>query len=101
MKTSRTFVFITIALCIGFLAAKWSQAQPTAKTSNRESTTNTDLAFHELESLFSYLQDTKQTNALQQINDYLFSSAALQKSADLSETVTILQYLRDGRTNEV
>jgi hypothetical protein len=101
MKTSRTISLVAIALCIGFLAARWSQAQPAAKTPTRQSSTNDDIAFHELESLFSYLEDTKQTNVIQQINDVFHSSLLSQKSVDLKLTVTILQYLRDGRTNEV
>ena len=59
------------------------------------------IASQQLESLVSYLQDTKQTNALKQLNDALIYSDALRVSINLATTVSILQGLRDGQTNEV
>jgi hypothetical protein len=57
-------------------------------------------ALQRLESFVTYLQDSKQTNILQQFNDYMNASLASRHYADLGATLNILQRLRDGRTNE-
>jgi hypothetical protein len=100
MKTAFTFTLLGMALCIGFLAARWSEAEPAGKTPSQELTTNDDLAVKEYESLVNYLSDTKQTNALKQLNDCLSDSRALQHAANVSVTLSILKGLRNGRTNQ-
>lgn len=100
MKTAQTFALLGLALGIGFLAARWSQAEPAAKPSSQQSATNDDLAFAGYMSLVNYLHDTKQTNALNQLNDFLSNSRALQHVANVSVTVSILKGLRNGRTNQ-
>jgi hypothetical protein len=100
MKTAFTFTLLGLALGIGFLAARWSQAEPAAKTSSQRLTTNDDIAFEEYKSLVNYLRDTKQTNALKQLNDFLADSRAEQHAANVSVTVSILKGLRNGRTSQ-
>ena len=100
MKTAHTFALLGLALGIGFLAARWSEAEPAAKPSSQKLTTNDDIAVKEFESLVNYLQDTKQTNALKQLNDFLADSRASQHAANVSVTVSILKGLRNGRTNQ-
>jgi len=95
MKTKRLFIFLVLALCIVF-AVRWSRANPVHETSDKD-----DLAIQEFESLENYLNDTHQTNALRQLDDILVNERAMQADVDLSRTVTILQALRDGKTNEV
>src|SRR6185312_12770029 len=100
MKTTYTFSFVAIALCIGFFAAHWSQAQST-NASVTKPTTNDDIYIQELESLENYLNDSKQTNALKQLNHILSYDRAMQQAYDMAITVSILQGLREGKTNEV
>jgi hypothetical protein len=47
-----------------------------------------------------HLQDTKQTNLLQEFGDYSNASLASRQCAELGVTLAILQRLREGRTNE-
>ena len=96
MKTERIFTFIVLALCIALLAARGSRANPAHETSG-----NDDLYIQELDSLENFLNDTGQTNALRQLNHILAHNRAMQDDVDLSLTVTILQGLRDGKTNEM
>jgi hypothetical protein len=96
MKTARAFTLLVIALLVGFLAARWSQAKPVGGTSDQR-----DINIAELVSLENYLQDSKQTNALKQLNDILADNRAWHDSADLAVTVSILQGLREGQTNQV
>src|SRR5713101_6663863 len=70
MKTPRSFAFITAALIIGFLAIRWGAAQPARQLPPDEPKTDYAFGLRELESFVSYLQDTKQTNALRRFNDY-------------------------------
>jgi hypothetical protein len=104
MKTAHTFALLGLALGIGFLAARWSQAEPAARTSSQKLTandaTNDDIAYEEYVSLVNYLQDTKQTNALKQLTDFLADARALQHAANVSVAVSILKGLRSGRTNQ-
>jgi hypothetical protein len=100
MKTARSVGFIAAALILGFLAARWCEAQPTREPSHSESKTDTAFGVRELEAFVSYLGDTKQTNTLRRFNDYSNASIVAQHSADLGVTVAILQRLRDGRRDE-
>ncbi len=100
MKTAFTFALLGLALGIGFLAARWSQAEPATRVSGQKLTANDDIAFEGYVSLVNYLRDTKQTNALKQLNDFLSDSRALQHAANVSVTVSILKGLRKGRTNQ-
>ncbi len=100
MKTPRSLAFITEALIIGFLAIRWGAAQPARQLPPDEPKTDYAFGLRELESFVSYLQDTKQTNALRRFNDYSNATIVSQHSADLGVTFAILQRLRDGRTNE-
>ena len=102
MIISRTVVLTVVALVIGFLAARWSFAQPAElppQTKNQTQTTT--YWFHQLESFVCYLNDTKQTNTLQRFNDYSNVSIVSRSSADLGVKLHILYALRSGRTNEV
>jgi hypothetical protein len=100
MKKSRAVALIVAALITGFVAARWCAAQPSNQPSSKEPENYDFGAMQQLESFMSYLQDTKQTNTLQQFSDYLNASLTLRQSADLGMTLTILQRLRDGRTNQ-
>src|SRR4051794_5292978 len=100
MKTPRAFALAAAALVVGFLAARWSVAQPSNQPSSKEPASYDFGAMQQLASFVSYLQDTKQTNVLQRFNDYSTASLASQHYADLSVTLAILQRLRDGRTNQ-
>ena len=100
MKTSRSFALVSAALVIGFLAARWSFAQP-GQPSSKESATDYYIGFHQLESFVAYLQDTKQTNALQRFYEYSNVTIASRSSADLGVRLHLLYQLRNGRTNEV
>ena len=51
-------------------------------------------------SLATHLHDTKQTNALQQLNDYFTASCATQNYIELANTLAVLQRLREGRTDQ-
>jgi len=99
MKTIAISIGIVAAFCLGFIVARWPRAESDVKISGAEVTTNDDIAFQEYESLVYYLQDTKQTNALKELNDFLNDERVLRLDADLSVTVAILQGLRDGKTN--
>ena len=101
MKTARTFILLATTLCIGFLAARWSEAQSVNSMSIKKSTITDGVDTQELESLENYLHDTKQTNALKQLNDILSANRAWERAADMSLTGSILQGLRNGKTNEV
>jgi hypothetical protein len=96
LKLPRYYTFIVLALCIAFFAARGSRANPVHETSGKD-----DLYIQELDSLQNYLNDTGQTNALRQLNHILAHNRAMQDDVDLSMTVTILQGLRDGKTNEM
>jgi len=99
MKASRAFALIVAAFGIGFLAARWRAEQPALQTSPNHSTTDPDLPLRQLNSLVSYLQNAKQTNALQQFTNYMNTSLSIQQTADIGLTLGTLQRLRDGRTN--
>jgi hypothetical protein len=99
MKAIGIFIGIAIAFCLGFLVARWPQVQPDAKPFGTELTTNDDIAIQEYESLVYHLQESNQTNALKELNDFLNDQRALQDDADLSKTVAILQGMRGGKTN--
>jgi hypothetical protein len=101
MKTTRLFILLIVALCIGFFAARWSEAQTANNTSAKKLTTSDDVDIQELESLENYLNDTHQTNALKQLNDILSDNRAWDRAADMSVTVGILRGLRNGKTDEV
>jgi hypothetical protein len=101
MKTTQTICLLAIALCIGFFAARWSQAQSTTNTSVSKPTTDDDAYMQEFLSLENYLNDSKQTNALKQLNDILSHNRAMERAVDMAITVPILQGLREGKTNEV
>jgi len=100
MKNKFIFLFIVIAFCVGFLAARWSQPQPADMKSGIEQTTN-EVALQQLASLITYLQDTKQTNALKNLNNATFYSEALHHYGDLMITASILKIWREGQTNEL
>lgn len=100
MKTSRVFVLTAVALVVGFIAARWSMAQPSQRPSSKESAPDNYVGLHQLESFVGYLQDTKQTNTLQRFNDYANATIVSQSSADLGVRLHILYELRRGRTNE-
>ena len=100
MKVSRVFTLIAFALVLGFLTARLSIAQPATPPPGNEPATD-NFALDELLSFTQYLQETRQTNALERFNRYSNASIMLQHSADLGVTLAILQRLRDGRTNEV
>jgi hypothetical protein len=99
MKTSRAFALAAAALAVGFFAARWCVAQPSAQQPAKEPSYDFG-ALQQLESFVTYLQDTKQTNILQRFNNYSNSSLASQQYAELGVTLAILQRLRDGRTNQ-
>ena len=94
----KPIVLVTMALAVGFFAARFSAAESQAQ--GKGFGVDTYVGLHQLESFVAYLQDTKQTNTLQRFFDYSNVTIASQNSADLGVTVGILQRLRDGRTNE-
>jgi hypothetical protein len=96
MKLERTITLVCLTFCIGFIAIRWSQAKPMRETSDRD-----DIHIQEFLSLENYLHDTRQTNALKQLNDILADDRAMNDAVDLSFTVEVLQSLRDGKTNEL
>jgi hypothetical protein len=67
MRTSRAFTFALAALVVGFFVARWFGTQP----SNSPPASYDFGTLQKLASFTDYLQDTKQTNALKQFNDYL------------------------------
>jgi len=97
MKTTRTFTLFAAALFVGFIVARWTEAQPaTAKPTAIE-----DIDVQELESLENYLYDTHQTNAVKQLNDILSDNRTWNRAVEMSITVRILRGLRNGKTDEV
>ena len=101
MKAAGIFVGIALAFGIGFLVAQRSHVHPNIMASAKEVATNDDIALQEYESFVDYLDDTKQTNALKELNDFLNDERASQHDADLAVTVTVLEALREGKTNAI
>lgn len=101
MKKTQTISLLAIALCIGFFAARWSQAQSTTNSSVTKPITNDDVYIQELESLENYLNDGKQTNALNQFFHIMAHDRAMERAVDMTITVSILRGFREGKTNEV
>lgn len=84
----------------GLLATRWGAAQSTNPASAKKTKTYDFGALEQMGSFCSYLQETKQTNALERFNVYAGASTASQQYADLGLTLAILERLRSGRTNE-
>ena len=100
MKTSRAFTLAAAALITGFLLARWCGAQPSNPPPSKEPAGYDFGAMQQLVSFVTYLEDTKQTNALQRFNDYCNASIASHHYTALGMNLIILQRLRDGRTNQ-
>lgn len=100
MNTSRAFALATLALVVGFLTARWCYAQPSNQPSKKGPESYDFGALQKYESFAAYLQDAKQTNILQQFNDYSNASLASQFGADLGMKLLVLQKLRDGHTDK-
>jgi hypothetical protein len=100
MKTTKTIILFGLAICVGFLIAQLCRAESTNKISNKETAYKEDVAMQELFSLYHYLKDTKQTNALKQLNDFLLYNDMQQRNFDLGLTGGILQKIREGNTDE-
>lgn len=100
MKTLRAIALAMAALAIGFLAARWCTAQPSNHVPAKAPDRYDFGAMQQLVSFLSYLKDTGQTNTLQRFNDYMNASLASRHNADLGIILSVLQRLRDGRTNE-
>lgn len=94
MKTSRTIALTVAALAIGFFAAQWCSAQPSKQSTNYDFG-----ALQQLESFVTYLEETKQTNTLHRFETYLNATMASQQYAFLGLNLSVLERLRDGRTN--
>ena len=60
----------------------------------------TNLAVEQLQILLADLNATKQTNAIEHLNQYLSAMITTQHSSDAGMTVAILERLRSGRTAE-
>lgn len=60
----------------------------------------TNLAVEQLQILLADLNATKQTNAIEHLNQYLSAMITTQHSSDGGMTVAILERLRSGRTAE-
>lgn len=99
MRTTRLLLLVILALG-GLLAARWGVAQSTNRASAGNTKTYDFGALEQMVSFCSYLQETKQTNALERFNVYAGASTASQQYADLGLTLAILERLRSGRTNE-
>ena len=62
MRTSRVLVLSILALGVGFVAARWSVAQPTGDSSRKRSDNDShNLWAAEVTRFVGHLQDTKQT----------------------------------------
>ena len=96
----RTFALVSLSLALGFLAARWCAAQLAPQSSSQKPKAYDFGALHQLESFVTHLQETRQTNNLQQFGDYLNASLASRDSADLGMTLAVLQSFREGRTND-
>jgi hypothetical protein len=100
MKTSRVFIFVAMALVLGFLATRWCFAQPADGSSNKQSKEDYYIGLNELTSFVNYLEETKQTNTLKRFNDYCNATIVSQHNANLGVRLHVLDHLRNGRTNE-
>jgi len=100
MKIAGILVVVAAAFGIGFLVAK-SEVSPDVKAFDFKTATNDDVSLQIYESLVYHLSDTKQTNALRDLNVFLDDQRTRQDGADLAVTVAVLQALRDGKTNEM
>ncbi len=100
MKTPRSIAVVAVALTIGFLAARWTTAQPAAPA-GKKPTTDVNMAMEQLESFVKYLSDTGQTNILERFNEYETASIIIRKSGEMGIKVHLLHALREGRTNDV
>jgi hypothetical protein len=77
MKICISF-FLILAITVGFLAGRWS-AKPTNQSLNKSiAAGQTNSLDDDLLVLFNNLQETKQTNNLKLLNDYMFESEALK-----------------------
>ena len=99
MKKSYIFAFASGALLFANFVARWCPAQTSEAPMKKEPATYDFGALQQLASFVSYLQETKQTNALQRFNDYMNASVASRDVADLGITLGVLQRLREGHTN--
>src|SRR5262252_6467206 len=97
MKPTRTFGLVSLSLALGFLAAHWCAAQSEHQSSSQKTKAYDFGALQQLESFVSHLEETRQTNNLQQFGDYLNASLASRDSADLGMTLAVLQSFREGR----
>ncbi|MDB6124383.1 MAG: hypothetical protein JWQ71_3376 [Pedosphaera sp.] len=97
MKTTRTFVLIATVFSVGLTAAWWCSAQ-SSTPAKKPVTGDSNPALDRLTALVSYLEASKQTNALKLFNEYSSTSIALQHAADMGATLHILKALREGRT---
>jgi hypothetical protein len=100
MKKLHVFVLVATALVIGFITAHWCDAQSPDQPANEKQAGYDFGTLQQLNSLMTYLEETKQTNTLQRFNNYLNTSLTLQNYSDLGVTLAVLQRLRDGRTNQ-
>jgi hypothetical protein len=101
MKKSRIFILLA-GLAIVLLAVRWSRAQAPSRPLK---VVVNGVEVHTLMSdqhnaLVGYLEAAGQTNALELLRQYRCSYSADLSSSELEDTVTVLQYLRDGQTGQ-
>jgi hypothetical protein len=95
-------IIVLVSSMFGLLALCWSRAQT---PSNQLRVTVNGIEIHTLMSdqhnaLVGYLEGTGQTNTLELLRQYRCAYSADLASSELGDTVAILQYLREGQTDQ-
>ena len=100
MRKSIAFIIAATFVLAGIAAASWRVAGSKDSPSSGGPTPDNYIALHQLEEFVGYLQETKQTNALERFGDYANVMLVSRSTADLGIRLRILADLRNGYTNE-
>jgi hypothetical protein len=99
MKTKHKILLISVFLLASAITVHWCVAQSQAKLVSQEAANEHSVTLNQLQSLVSYLRDTKQTNVLNRFNNYVNASIMTDRASDLVITLRALRSLRMGDTN--
>ena len=101
MKKSRLFILVA-SFVLGLLAMCLSRAQ-TASRPLKVIVNGVEvhtLMSDQHNALVGHLEATGQTNSIELLRQYRCSYGADLSSSELEETIAVLQYLRDGQTDQ-